>query len=1053
MKRPTYRFTAAPIDLGDLRLLGLAIHDAMPERIVFRQHGLEGYLFTLFHAEVTLRVHGVEQRCPPHSLVIWEPGECQRYGNASASWDYSWVNADGSLLHEMLHRLAIPRNAVITLSDPYYVERFLQDVHRELTGYPTPNPTILRNAFSNVLAEVQRQLAPDELSQQLPPWAATIKQYIEGHYAEHLTLAHLADMLHFSNSYFCRQFKKVFGVPVLEYLVQIRMRMAKFFLLDGNLGIEEISHRVGYDSYSNFCAQFKRYYGVNPREMRKGISGEAGRRQRADERRSRELAHWLREGWQLVLESDFTRETALDPRLQVSWHHDYSGPLQAVPHFANFDQGCLCLHADQFWTSLRWDGELAEELKVELVAANRVPEGVNLAIAISGDILDGYRLRIMGYDHIALETVSSGDWQQLYRCPCTLDPRASEYRITFWRSDNVFYAEIDGQRVLEYHEPFAPQGVQHRRFAVGRYFPRGCADLKLLRVFQRTAPRYVDILEPGRQLLRLGYRQDAAAWFRRIAEEHAASPLRHEALYLAALAVPAGEREASDGAFRQAASDATSPYHRRLLRHWAFSRLEGQDTAGAVDIVLTLAHTSPDDDTPRLLADKIITAMQHAPQAEPAAYAQILRELARLPVTDLRFLHLPLGSLAPLRGMPLQHLTCDNAGLTELATVQEMPLQELSVNGNVLAELTALTGMPLRELRCSMNRITDLTPLRGMPLQIFACASNQVRDLAPLSGMPLHRLLCAHNRIDDLTPLRGMPLLLLDCSDNQICDLSSLTGMPLQEFDCSSNQISDLTPLHCTRLKRLNCRRNAISDLSPLAGLPLQCLHCGENPLVGLHPLHGMALEELVIEEVPLNAENLRVLQNLPLRHLVCDFTPAALALVQTHASLEGMNYYDVAYLRTIGERLFRTVRDWQSGAVRDLQLRRHAIACTHAAYLALPIRLSRPEAEAFSRYCGGTLACPATAEEFQTLLDYLATITIPGNTPWYHLGLTRDPDTHALHWLSGAPYQWSLWQHPASDTPPSGIPSFMRQLSHHSACWRWDPNPDTRYDIIIEWR
>ena len=307
--------------------------------------------------------------------------------------------------------------------------------------------------------------------------------------------------------------------------------------------------------------------------MRNGISGEAGRKQRAEERRTRELAYWLREGWQLVLESDFSRDTTLDARLHCYWHGDYAGPLQSAPHFADIEQGCLCLHGNPYWTSIRWDGELAEEVKVEVVAANHGSDGPNLAIAISGDILDGYRLRLYHYNTIALETIINGYWQLLNSAQYALDPLATNYHITFWRSDNVFYVEIDGQRVISYHEPFAPQGPRHRRFAIGRFFQFGNTDLHSLRVFRRIAPRYVDILEPGRQLLRLGHAWEAYVWFERIAEEQATTPMHHEARYLAALAMPDTEREAKERTLRRAAADEANPFRARLLRQWAFAHL------------------------------------------------------------------------------------------------------------------------------------------------------------------------------------------------------------------------------------------------------------------------------------------------------------------------------------------------------------------------------------------------------------------------------------------------------------------------------------------------
>ena len=390
--------------------------------------------------------------------------------------------------------------------------------------------------------------------------------------------------------------------------MQIRLRMAKFCLLDNNLNITDISRRTAMTRYTNFCSLFKRHFGVSPREMRKGISGEAGRQQRAEERRSRELARWLREGWQVALDVDFTAISHLPPSLRGFWAETYR-PLMTTPAHGRGDGWSAAARSQPGWTGITWEGELKEELKVDIVAVNTTSDGLNLAIAISGDLWNGYRLRLVGYQDIALETTINGCWEVLHRCAIALDPHAEEYHLVFWRSDNVFYAEVDGRRILEYQEPFAPQGTPHRRFAIARFHEYGSADLRVLRVCTRITPRYVDILEPGRAMLREGHRQSAYRWFRRVAEEHPEATLQQEASYLAALALPDTEREAKEDAFRQATADTASPFHRRLLRQWAFTRLGWGDIAGAVDIALRCARDLPDDETPQILAERLITAM------------------------------------------------------------------------------------------------------------------------------------------------------------------------------------------------------------------------------------------------------------------------------------------------------------------------------------------------------------------------------------------------------------------------------------------------------------
>ena len=258
-------------------------------------------------------------------------------------------------------------------------------------------------------------------------------------------------------------------------------------------------------------------------------------------------------------------------------------------------------------------------------------------------------------------------------------------------------------------------------------------------------------------------------------------------------------------------------------------------------------------------------------------------------------------------------------------------------------------------------------------------------------------------------------------------------------------------------------------DLSPLAGLPIQLLRCGGNPITSLQPLHGMEIDDLSIEGIPLDTDNARLLRGFPLRHLECDFTPPALAQLRTHAALQGMNSHTVSYLSTIGETLcqvnaFRQQAPHTGGARGNPLLRQYAVHHAHLSYLTVPLLLSRPEAESFSRYCDGLLACPATPEQFHALLEYLATVIYPGSEPRYHLGLTVDPATGALRWLSGAPYQWHKW-HPAAEadlrqpgrcaTPRAsrtGIPYFMSPLAMDSMFWLWNPDPHARCYFVIEW-
>ena len=497
--------------------------------------------------------------------------------------------------------------------------------------------------------------------------------------------------------------------------------------------------------------------------------------------------------------------------------------------------------------------------------------------------------------------------------------------------------------------------------------------------------------------------------------------------------------------------EVASPFRRRLLRQWAFSRLEWGDIPGAVDLALDLAAMYPDDETPALLADKAILMMSQLP---PAQYTPSLQVLTRLPIVCLNFHALSPAALQPIRGMCLQDLGCGDSALTDLSPLQGMPLRHLDVRRNAITDLAPLAGMPLQELNCADNRIRDLTPLQGMPLKNLECQRNLIRDLSPLASLPLENLLCESNQLSDLTPLKNLPIQVLHCANNQLSDLTHLSALPLIDLNCAYNRITDLTPLRHIPLRDLDCQGNRIGDLSPLHGLPLKHLFCSDNPLTSLLPLDGMDIEFLAVEGIPLDMAGIQVLLRLPLQHVICDISAETMAVLQSHGTLHGFNEHNVAYVRAYGTPLHTALHDWRQGNADGTLLRSLATPCGSVRYLSVPIRLSWPQAVAFCRYCRGTLACPATEEQYQALLQYLTSVIYAGCTTSFHLGLTADPETGEMRWLSKAPYQWGYWPYPPANTHfrRPGTPYFTCSVSGVGAYWCRNTDPDARYYFVIEW-
>lgn len=97
-------------------------------------------------------------------------------------------------------------------------------------------------------------------------------KYINEHVSEPITIDELCANSFISKYYFCRQFKKLTGFPVMEYVLRTRLSLAQKLLTSSNQTIAFISEQCGFSSVSYFCTSFKKYYCVTPLAYRKKVA-------------------------------------------------------------------------------------------------------------------------------------------------------------------------------------------------------------------------------------------------------------------------------------------------------------------------------------------------------------------------------------------------------------------------------------------------------------------------------------------------------------------------------------------------------------------------------------------------------------------------------------------------------------------------------------------------------------------------------------------------------------------------------------------------------------
>ena len=99
---------------------------------------------------------------------------------------------------------------------------------------------------------------------------SAIKNYIDHHFEEDISLDTICQKFFFSKSYVIRIFKKQHYVSPVQYLVQKRLD-ASIECLKSGMSITDISEKFYYSSPSAYSLSFKKRFGLSPMEFLKVV--------------------------------------------------------------------------------------------------------------------------------------------------------------------------------------------------------------------------------------------------------------------------------------------------------------------------------------------------------------------------------------------------------------------------------------------------------------------------------------------------------------------------------------------------------------------------------------------------------------------------------------------------------------------------------------------------------------------------------------------------------------------------------------------------------------
>ena len=155
------------------------------------------------------------------------------------------------------------------------IEGLFQMMHQQISNDHKASASVCNYLLKALLLLVLNQIDFKIENSALEEYSLQkyIKEYIDAHYMEDLTLSSIGEALHMSPSYLSHLFKQETGFAPIQYIMRRRIGKAQSLLISTDYSVTKIASMIGYDSSNYFNYIFKKTVGMSPQKYRQFYIG------------------------------------------------------------------------------------------------------------------------------------------------------------------------------------------------------------------------------------------------------------------------------------------------------------------------------------------------------------------------------------------------------------------------------------------------------------------------------------------------------------------------------------------------------------------------------------------------------------------------------------------------------------------------------------------------------------------------------------------------------------------------------------------------------------
>lgn len=216
----------------------------------------------------TLVIDGKKTSITPFTGIFIPAAYPHEYFADGDEWDVHWVVPGGYAAEDILRKFGLESPQVSALGDVGTLEHIFRKMHEAVRADSIFGNYRASGYLYDFLIEYYRLTTSNGATDTYHPALMKALKLINSDFRREISMGDLCEAAGVSAQHLCLLFRKALGMRPMEYTARRRIQEAKVLLTGTVMSIEDISCKVGFNSESYFCKQFRRCEGITPTEFR-----------------------------------------------------------------------------------------------------------------------------------------------------------------------------------------------------------------------------------------------------------------------------------------------------------------------------------------------------------------------------------------------------------------------------------------------------------------------------------------------------------------------------------------------------------------------------------------------------------------------------------------------------------------------------------------------------------------------------------------------------------------------------------------------------------------